>query len=126
MARSKLYSPDQPFPIRWTLWLYEFCASLKLAVVLISMVAAVLAIATFVESNTGTAGVQWYVYQSPLFLWLLAFLAINVFCAAAIRYPWKRHQTGFVITHIGLLTLLAGSAVSYLRAVNSQMLVYEH
>jgi hypothetical protein len=123
MARPKLYHPDQPWSLRWILWLYEFCASLKLAVILIASVAAVLAFATFVEANTGTAGVQWYIYQNPGFLWLLGLLALNIFCAAAIRYPWKRHQTGFVITHIGLLTLLAGAAISYRESVNSQLLV---
>ena len=123
MARPKLYHPDQPWSIRWILWCYEFCASLKLAVILIASVAAVLAFATFVEANTGTAGVQWYIYQNPAFLWLLGLLALNIFCAAAIRYPWKRHQTGFVITHIGLLTLLAGAAISYRDSVNSQLLV---
>src|SRR3569623_256663 len=107
MARPKLYHPDQPWSLRWILWLYEFCASLKLAVILIASVAAVLAFATFVEANTGTAGVQWYIYQNPGFLWLLGLLALNIFCAAAIRYPWKRHQTGIVNTPLGLLPLLA-------------------
>ena len=125
MARPKLYHADQPLLVRWILWLYEFCASLKLAVVLIATVAGVLAFATFVEANYGTEGVQWFIYQSPVFLWLLGLLALNIFCAAAIRYPWKRHQTGFVITHIGLLTLLGGSALTYVSSVNSQLLVHQ-
>ena len=44
--------------------------------------------------------------RSPI---LLAFLGDNILCAALIRYPWKKRQTGFVITHAGLLILLAGS-----------------
>ena len=39
----------------------------------------------------------------------MAFLAANVFCAAAIRYPWAKRQTGFVITHVGLLIVIGGS-----------------
>ncbi|MFO1023132.1 MAG: hypothetical protein U0903_20940 [Planctomycetales bacterium] len=125
MARHRLAQPDQFWLTRWILSLYEFCASLKLAVVLILSVAVVLAVATFVESTCRTEGVQWYIYQTPWFIGLLALLALNIFCAAAIRFPWKRHQTGFVITHIGLLTLLFSAAVQYKGAVNSQMLVYE-
>jgi len=125
MGRFRLAQPHQPFLVRRLLSLYEFSASLKLAVVLIFTTAVVLAYATFVESNCGTEGVQWYIYQTPWFLGLLALLAWNIFCAAAIRYPWKRHQTGFVITHIGLLTLLAGAGIQYEGAVNSQLMVYE-
>lgn len=125
MGRFRLVQPNQPFVVRWLLWLYEFSASLKLAVVLIFTTAAVLAVATFVESTCGTEGVHWYIYRTPWFLTLLALLAWNIFCAAAIRYPWKRHQTGFVITHIGLLTLLAGAGIQYEGALNSQVLIYE-
>ena len=34
---------------------------------------------------------------------------MNILCAALIRFPWKKRQIGFVITHTGLLTILAGS-----------------
>ena len=124
MARPKLSEPNQPLPLRWALKLYEFFASLKLAVVLIFGLATVLAFATFVESNLGTAAARYYVYHTKMFAALLTLLALCIFCAASIRYPWKRHQTGFVITHIGLLTLLAGSALSFRGNVNSQLLVF--
>jgi hypothetical protein len=124
MARQKLNQPGQPLLVRSILSLYEFFASLKLAVVLILTVAIVLGTATFVEANYGTAAVGFLIYHTWYFAALLSLLALNIFCAAAIRFPWKRHQTGFVITHIGLLTLLAGSAISDRGSVNSQMLVY--
>jgi hypothetical protein len=125
MAAPKFYRPDQPFLTRCFYWWFEFFASLKLAVVLISTVAFVLAIATFVESNSGTAAVRFWIYHTKSFSFLMALLAMNIFFAAAIRYPWKKHQTGFVITHIGLLTLLAGSAISYRGSINSQLLVLD-
>lgn len=92
--------------------IYRFLASLKLAVITLSSLASVLALATVFESGYGTSAVQQYIYRSPLFILLLTFLAINVFCAAAIRFPWKRRQTGFVVTHLGILILLFGSFVS--------------
>jgi hypothetical protein len=124
MARQKLNQLGQPLLVRSIFSLYEFFASLKLAVVLILLVAMLLGLATFVEANYGTAAVGFLIYHTWFFAALLSLLALNIFCAAAIRFPWKRHQTGFVITHIGLLTLLAGSAISDRGSVNSQMLVY--
>ena len=52
---------------------------------------------------------------------LLAFLGMNILCAALIRYPWKKRQTGFVVTHVGLLTLLAGSFYSVRTADEGQV-----
>ncbi len=124
MARLKLSDPRQPIYLRTVLRIYELLASLKLAVVLILSLALLLGLATFVEANFGTAAVAFLVYHTWFFAALLALLATNIFCAASIRFPWKRHQTGFVVTHIGLLTLLAGSAISDRGSVNSQMLVF--
>ncbi len=89
--------------------IYRFLASLKLAVLSLGALAFTLGYATFFEKWYGTAAVQEWIYQSTWFSILLAFLAANILCAALIRYPWKRRQTGFVITHASLLVLLAGS-----------------
>ena len=88
---------------------YRFLASLKLAVFSLSSLAASLAFATWFQSSYGTTAAQDYVYKSTWFAVLLAFLAINILCAALIRFPWKKRQTGFVITHAGLLVLILGS-----------------
>ena len=46
---------------------------------------------------------------------------MNILCAALIRYPWKKRQTGFVVTHAGLLILLAGSYYSVRTADEGQV-----
>ena len=38
-----------------------------------------------------------------------------------IRYPWKKRQTGFVVTHVGLLTVLLGSYYSVRTADEGQV-----
>lgn len=91
---------------------YRFLASLKLAVISLSSMAIILAYATFFESWYGTQAARAFVYRSPVFYVINALLFANIFCAATIRYPWKRHQIGFVVTHIGLLTLIVGSLIS--------------
>src|SRR4051812_34215156 len=101
--------------------IYRFLASLKLAVFSLSTLAAVLAYATFFESWYGMAAVQEWIYRSKGFALLLAFLGMNILCAALIRFPWKKRQTGFVITHAGLLILLAGSWKSVQTADEGQL-----
>jgi len=125
MARPKLSSPSQPLPLRLLLMTYEFFASLKLAVLLIFSLALVLGWATFVESLDGTRAVHFGIYGTWWFAGLQFLLAVNIFCAASIRFPWQRHQTGFVITHIGLLTLLFGCWLSRQYGIDAQMLVPE-
>ena len=68
---------------------------------------------------------QFGVYGTWWFALLNLLLAVNIFCAAAIRYPWKRHQTGFVITHIGLLTLLFGCLMQRRGGIDAQMPIFE-
>lgn len=125
MARPKLVSPDQPLPVRILLHIYQFLASLSLAVILLSSMAIALMLATFVEATFSTAVVQFYVYRAWWFGALYCLLAVNIFCAATIRYPWKRHQTGFVITHIGLLVLLYSGVLSRTHGIDSQVHVWE-
>ena len=52
-------------------------------------------------------------------------LAVNVLCAALIRIPWKRHQTGFVITHAGILTLMFGAYLSRCEGIDALLRVAE-
>ena len=89
--------------------IFRFLASLKLAVICLGTLSLTLAVATKFNSAYGMNAANDYIYQTRGFALLLAFLATNVFCAAAIRYPWAKRQTGFVITHIGLLVVIGGS-----------------
>jgi hypothetical protein len=91
---------------------YRFTASVKLAVISLLALGAVLGYATFYERSYGRIAVQDQIYQSGWFALLLAFLGANILCAALIRYPWTRRQTGFVVTHAGLLVILLGSWLS--------------
>lgn len=103
--------------------LFAFSASLRLAVTTILALAFVLAAATFYEASYGIDAVQLMVYQSGWFAGLLGVLALNVFAAAAIRFPWKRHQTGFVITHAGILVLLFGCVWGFHRSIDGVVAV---
>ncbi|HXE73702.1 MAG TPA: cytochrome c biogenesis protein ResB [Candidatus Nitrosotenuis sp.] len=98
---------------------------MKLAVVLLVMLAAILAAATYYESLYDADTARHLVYDSAWFALFLFLLAVNVFCAAAIRYPWKRHQTGFVLTHAGIIVLLVGSLITMFRGVDGTVPLME-
>lgn len=112
--------PRDPWALRAFDAVFRFFASLKLAVISLLSLASVLGYATFFEKWYGTSAVQEWIYRSPGFAILLAFLGMNILCAALIRFPWTKRQTGFVITHAGLLTVLAGSWISLKVTLSGQ------
>ena len=69
----------------------------------------------------GTPAVQRDIYQTPGFAFILGLLGVNIFSVMMSRYPWKKHHVGFVIAHIGILLLLAGSLISLHRGLDSNM-----
>ena len=100
-------------------------ASLRLAVVTMLTLGSTCAYATFYEMRHGTEAVQREIYKTPGFTLILITLGVNIFCVMMKRYPWKPHHVGFVIAHIGILTLLTGSLVSLHYGLDSNMALYE-
>lgn len=129
MTRPRLRSPDQPLWLRCCFGLFEFAASLELAVVVIGGSALVLAFATLVESAYGDANksgaANWAIYETRWFAALNGLLAVNVLCAALIRLPWKKAHLGFLMTHAGLLLILAGSLATRLYGVDANVTILE-
>lgn len=127
-ARRHRFGPDDASlsvigRVLWTT--YRFLASLELAVISLASLAGVIAYATFYESWYGTRAVQERIYQSWWFGLLLAFLGANILCAALIRYPWKRRQLGFLVTHSGLLIVLLASVLTKWICTEGTMAVVE-
>lgn len=87
--------------------------------------ASTCAFATFYEMKHGTAAAQRDIYQTGGFAFLLGLLGINIFSVMVSRYPWKKHHIGFLLAHIGILTLLAGSLISLHRGLDSNMPLFE-
>lgn len=90
---------------------YRFLASLQLALLLLTVLIVACAVGTVYESRVNAEVARHWVYNAPWFNAWLVLLVANLFCAAAIRYPWKPHQTGFVITHAGIILLLIGGMI---------------
>jgi hypothetical protein len=114
--------------LTWRFWAFtclRALASLRLAVVLLVVLGAVLAWATLLEASRGREHAQWYVYTSPWFMILLGLLGLNILASTLVRLPWKRHQTGFVFAHAGLLVVLAGAVQSFLYGIEGQVVLQE-
>jgi len=102
-------SSDQPAWQRNPI--FQFFASLKLAVVLLAVLIVAAIAGTLYESSFDANVARAYVYGAPWFnLWLML-LAANLAVSAISRWPWRKHHVAFLITHLGIITLLTGSLI---------------
>src|SRR5438132_8872760 len=90
---------------------FEFFASLKLAVVLLGVLIVAAIAGTIYESSFDAKVARSYIYGAPWFNLWLVLLATNLTASALSRWPWKKYHLAFLITHLGIITLLAGSLV---------------
>jgi len=105
--------------------IFHFLSSLKLAVVVLLAFAYVLALGTIQESLHGTPYAKEAVYNTWWFGFILLVLGVNVLCAALSRLPWKKHHTGFVVTHAGIIVILIGSFITQKWGVDGSMALAE-
>ncbi len=87
--------------------------SLKVAVVLLISIAALIAFATVMESRFDSDVARYYIYDNSLFKMWLFVLVLNLLCAAFTRWPWQRKHVGFVVTHAGIILMLAGAVIGH-------------
>ena len=104
---------------------FRFFASLKLAVVLLAVLIIGSIAGTIYESSFDAKVARAYVYGAPWFnLWLLL-LAANLAGAAFSRWPWKKHHVAFLITHLGIITLLAGSLIGRIWGIEGTITLFK-
>ncbi len=80
---------------------------------------------TIWESSWDAKVARAYVYEAWWFNFWLLLLGLNLFCAALSRWPWKRHHTGFLITHLGIITLLIGSYIGRTWGIEGTMTLFK-
>jgi hypothetical protein len=90
---------------------FEFFASLKLAVVLLAVLIIAVIAGTIYESSFDANVARAYVYGAPWFNLWLVLLGANLTASALSRWPWRKHHLAFLITHLGIITLLIGSLI---------------
>jgi hypothetical protein len=71
----------------------------------------------------GTLAPQWNLFHRVWFVALLGCLALNTLACVSTR--WKSIPWPSLISHLGILCILDGGAVSLMRAKSGQMLLHE-
>jgi hypothetical protein len=104
---------------------FEFFASLKLAVVLLAVVIVAAIAGTVYESSFDAKVARAYVYGAPWFNLWLVLLGANLVCSALSRWPWRKHHAAFLITHLGIITLLIGSLIGRLWGIEGTITLFK-
>ena len=121
MAYSR--STEQPAWQRNSI--FEFFASLKLAVVLLAVLIVAAIAGTIYESSFDAKVARAYVYGAPWFNLWLVLLGANLACSAFSRWPWRKHHLAFLITHLGIITLLIGSLIGRIWGIEGTITVFK-
>ena len=104
---------------------FRFFSSVKLAIVLLIVVIIASAVGTVYESSFDAKVARAYVYGATWFnVWLFV-LGLNLACAAFSRMPWKRHHTGFLITHLGIIVLMLGAVIGQAWGIEGTMTIFK-
>lgn len=104
---------------------FRFFASLKLAVVLLAVLIIGAIAGTIYESSFDAKIARTYVYGAPWFNLWLVLLAANLAVSALSRWPWKKYHVGFLITHLGIITLLAGSLIGRIWGIEGTITLFK-
>src|SRR6266480_4052762 len=105
--------------------LFEFFASLKLAVVLLTVLIIATIAGTIYESSFDAKIARAYIYGAPWFnIWLIL-LGANLAASAFSRWPWRKHHLAFLITHLGIITLLIGSLIGRIWGIEGTITLFK-
>src|SRR5947208_446614 len=104
--------------------IFEFLASLKLAVILLAVLIIASIAGTICESSFDAKVARAYVYGAPWFNLWLVLLGANLVVSALSRWPWRKHHVAFLITHLGIITLLTGSLVGRIFGIEGTMTLF--
>ena len=105
--------------------LFRFFASVKLAVILLAVLIVGAIAGTIYESSFDAKVARAYIYGAPWFNIWLVLLATNLAVSALSRWPWKKHHVAFLVTHLGIITLLGGSLVGRILGIEGTVTLFK-
>ena len=104
----------------------RFFGGVYLACGIILALAVCVAYGTVVEARTDShARAVQSVYSSSLFDGILCLAFINIFTSTLLRWPFRRHHIPFLLVHLGLLMVIAGTVGKHLFGVQGITLIRE-
>ncbi len=101
--------------------IFKFLSSIKLAVIVILLLAVVSAVGTIYESRYDAEYAKYMVYQSPYMYAVMVLLAVNLIAVMVSRWPWKKRHIPFLLAHIGIIITLIGSILTFRYGVDGSM-----
>ena len=104
---------------------FKFFASLKLAVVLLAVLIVAAIAGTIWESSFDAKVARAYVYRAPWFNLWLVLLGANLTVSALSRWPWRKHHVAFLVTHLGIITLLTGSLIGRIFGIEGTITLFK-
>jgi len=104
---------------------FRFLASLQLAVILLAVLIVMSIVGTIAESKFDSDTARVWIYEAPWFHLWLALLAANLTCSAFMRWPWRQHHTGFLLTHLGMIVVMIGSVIGQIWGVEGTMTLFK-
>lgn len=87
-------------------------ASLKLAVVIMAILAVLIAAGTLVEARYDAWTAKNLVYASVWMYITMGFLVTSLVAVMLDRWPWKLRHTPFIFAHVGIIIILYGSLLT--------------
>ncbi|MBA3721385.1 MAG: hypothetical protein H0W88_03190 [Parachlamydiaceae bacterium] len=106
--------------------LFHFFGGLYFAIFLISITATTIILGTFLEAHTDShLFAAQFTYGHPFFSVLIIFFFVNILFSALRRWPFKKHHVPFLITHLGLLMLLAGCIIKNWFGIQGNLSITE-
>lgn len=96
-------------------------ASLKTAVLVLSVLAVVSTVGTIIESRTNSETASELVYHSA-YMWLpLLLLGLILLAVMIDRWPWRKNHLGFLLAHSGIIMLLIGAVVTQKMGIDGNV-----
>jgi len=105
--------------------LLKILGSLSFTIWISVLLMLLLIVSTTLESIHGTNFAQQTFYQTKWFDLFLSLLCVNIICATVLRFPIRKYQVGFLITHIGIVGLLFGALMTRLFGIEGRLIIPE-
>ncbi len=100
-------------------------SSVKLTIVLLFLFAIAMGYGTWIETVYSNGAARILIYRTWWFDLMIVLLALNLIGCTLRRAPYSPHQYPWLLTHISLLLLMAGSLITHRFGMQGQMVILE-
>lgn len=100
---------------------FRFMASYQAVILLMSLYAFLMALATFIEKSGGTPVAKALIYDSPFFLLLQFLLVVNFVCVTIRHKLFTPSKRAYLVLHAAFVVILTGAMITHLFGQEGMM-----